>query len=183
MGVLALGRPVSPCGGFCPVPSGTAAWRSPDRASKGKSDLGVPSSHPPLACFKPSYAFSDSWDGYRPLTRQWPRPAVLPHRRSHPSARLRSHCRIPRHPWVSAQGAPSQEPALRRSAHLPRLRPSAVWGQGECLSPREPAGPSTGLVLTSHHRVPRALRVVSAPRAWDEGRLAEAKAEDQSLLK
>lgn len=179
-GAPALGRPLSPCGGFCPVPSGTAAWRSPDRDSEGKSDLGAPSNHPPLPASSrhmPSQTPGMATDP-SPDTRLWPRPAVLPHRRSRPSARLRSSCRIPPHPWVSAQGAPSREPALCRSAHLPRLHPSAVWGQGE-----EPAGPSTGLVLVSHHRVPKAPRVVSAPRTCGEGRSAEAKADVQNLIK
>lgn len=120
--------------------------------------------------------------GPSPDSRLWPCPAVLPHRHSHPQSSKAQSPKPPSSVGLSPRGT-FPEPALCRAAHLPRLRPSAVWEQGERLSTRQPAGPGTGLVLTSHHRVPRAPRVMSTPRTWGEGRSAEAKAEVQSLLK
>lgn len=49
-------------------------------------------------------------------------------------------------------------------------------------TPREPAGPGTGLGVISHHPIPRAPCITRTHRTCDEGRSGEPEAEVHSLV-
>lgn len=167
--------------------------------------LASPQPRPTFACFKPPYAFSDSRSEPTLLTADAslcpppssPAPQLLTCLHSVRRAPAEflltsgpSHWLFPPSSLSSPHGSVRSQP----KGHLPGSWPCPVrppapgfvlvlcGNRVSVCTPREPAGPGTGLGVISHHPIPRAPCITRTHRTCDEGRSGEPEAEVHSLV-